>query len=183
VFKVKKLIVRGRKFLGMTLILLMLLPVGISLAQPKRDLKVEEGKAFAPERRPGRPSRFLQELKSLREEIIDKILILREEAREIKEALRENPNPPEDFKRFARKAREHALKARNLLKEAREKLRDLRAERRNLKREEDRSENLSPPRKRIRSELIQIRNLLKKASHELDLAIFFAEKALETLGR
>jgi DNA repair exonuclease SbcCD ATPase subunit len=180
---VKRFMARGRKFLGMALILLMLLPVGVSLAQPKRDLKVEKGKAFAPERRPGRPDRFLRELRSLREEIIDKILILREEAREIKEALRENPNPPEDFKRFVRKAREHALKARSLLKEVREKLRDLREERRNLKREEDRSANLPPRRKGIRSELIQIRNLLKKASHELDLAIFFAEKALETLGR
>jgi len=180
---VKKFITKGRKFLGMALILLMLLPAGMSLAQPKRELKIGEGKAFASRRRPGQPGRFLQELKSLREEIIDKILILKEEAREIRKALQENPNPPEDFMRFARKAREHALKARDLLKEVREKLQDLKAERRNLKRGENKGERPSPSRKRIRSELIQIRNLLKKASHELDLAIFFAEKALETLGR
>lgn len=179
----KRFIARGKRFLGMALVLLMLLPAGISLAQPKRDYKVEKGRAFAPGKKPGQPAHFLRELKSLREEIIDKILILREEAKEIKKALRENPNPPEDFKRFARKAWEHALKARDILKEVREKVWDLRVERRKLKRGENESENLSISRKRIRGELAQIRNLLKKASHELDLAIFFAEKALETLGR
>lgn len=188
----KQLKAKTKKILGLSLGLLLLLPLGISLAQPSKfgaSLGSETSPRVEQLRRPSftqsrslRSRQFIQGLRKLSEEIGDKIFILREEGGLIKAVLEENPNPPEEFKKFAQKAREHALKARELLREAREKVQVLRSKRNELKGawQEGSSKELV---KKLKNEVVKVRSLMRKASRELDLAIFFAEKALAVLGK
>lgn len=181
-----------KKVLGISLALLLLLPLGISLAQPSEVGANPVGKTtlgakrlrkpFFGQPRSLRPGQSVQDLRELREEIKDKIFILRAEGRLIKAVLEENANPPEEFRNFAQKARQHALKARELLRETREIIQTLRSRREELTRNRE-SGSLAELGKDLKNKFIQIRNLMRKASHELDLAIFFAEKALATLGK